>query len=107
MMVQTAAHILPFTSMHTIAVLLALAILIQGCSSEEGERVAQEIDRLMSTYDGAVPGASVLVVRDGNGKVLLKTPHTSATAELHGLARRIAMHVDENIDSTLQVLGQL
>jgi len=69
MMVQTAAHILPFTSMHTIAVLLALAILIQGCSSEEGERVAQEIDRLMSTYDGAVPGASVLVVRDGKAVV--------------------------------------
>jgi CubicO group peptidase (beta-lactamase class C family) len=43
-----------------IAVLLSLA----GCVS-----TASRVDSLMSAYQGAVPGASVLVIRDGKGVV--------------------------------------
>ena len=43
-----------------VAVLVALA----GCASRGGD-VTQRVDALMREYDGAVPGASVLVTRDG------------------------------------------
>lgn len=70
-------------------------------------------DPRLAVFEGALGDKSgpisraVLVVRDGNGKVLLETPPSSLTSDLHGLARRIARHVDENIDSTLQLLEQL
>jgi CubicO group peptidase (beta-lactamase class C family) len=44
--------------------LAALLLLVAGCSSGARDAAAQ-IDALISPYQGAVPGASVLVIRDG------------------------------------------
>ena len=45
--------------------LLALvALLLAGCASR-GDRMADDIDALMRRYQGDVPGASLLVLRDG------------------------------------------
>ena len=43
---------------------LALLIVLAGCSKAAHDPAAQ-IDALMRPYQGAVPGASVLVLRDG------------------------------------------
>lgn len=57
-----------------IGLLVAIAGLLAGCATTgaitNGERMRQsEIDRLMQRYQGAVPGASLLVVRDGEALV--------------------------------------
>ncbi len=62
---------------------------------------------LMGHEKGVLIDQAVLVVRDANGKVLLETPPSRLTSDLHDLARRIATHVDESIDSTLQLLERL
>lgn len=41
-----------------------IALLLAGCASR-GDTMADDIDALMRRYQGDVPGASVLVVRDG------------------------------------------
>jgi CubicO group peptidase (beta-lactamase class C family) len=41
-----------------------LALLLAGCASR-GDTMADDIDALMRRYQGDVPGASVLVLRDG------------------------------------------
>ena len=54
--------------------------------------------------DNAAP---IVRVRDGQGRLLFETPPSALTAELYDLARRIAMHVDEEINSTMEILEQL
>jgi len=76
-------------------------IRLEPCPPGSVEAVLAAAEKGVTVYE------AVLVVRDGNGKVLLETPPSSLTSDLHGLARRIARHVDENIDSTLQLLEQL
>jgi CubicO group peptidase (beta-lactamase class C family) len=44
--------------------LLPVLVLFGGCATGGG-RLTDEIDALMREYDGAVPGAAVLVVREG------------------------------------------
>ena len=52
---------------------------------------------------------AVLTVRDRDGKLLFRTSQTSLDAanELWRLARRIAMRVDEKIDSALELIKGL
>ena len=49
--------------MRTLLVGFASALLLVGCAA--GAARMSKVDALMHAYDGAVPGASVLVVRDG------------------------------------------
>ena len=49
--------------MHKFIVGLAAAALIAGCSS--GVKPVDPIDALMQRYSGEVPGASLLVLKDG------------------------------------------
>ena len=58
--------------------LIALAFL--GMSTQSA-RAKDEIDKLMERYDGALPGASVLVVRDG--KVVVSRAYGLADVEAH------------------------
>jgi CubicO group peptidase (beta-lactamase class C family) len=44
---------------------IACLILLTGCSMRGGHDVTSSIDALMRDYDGAVPGASVLVMQHG------------------------------------------
>ena len=50
---------------------------------------------------------TVVRVRDEQGRVLFEIPPSPATAELYTLVRRIVTRVDENIDSTMEILEQL
>jgi CubicO group peptidase (beta-lactamase class C family) len=50
--------------MRALSVLMAAMLLAAGCSASKHDPAGQ-IDALMRLYDGAVPGASVLVLRDG------------------------------------------
>ncbi len=60
---------MPALPMRAIGLLIAVAGLISGCATN-GERMRQsEIDRLMQRYQGTTPGASLLVVRDGEALV--------------------------------------
>nr|WP_158987700.1 serine hydrolase domain-containing protein [Lysobacter panacisoli] len=54
--------------MRTPAWLIGSALLLAGCASG-GPRMQHDIDALMRAYDGKVPGASVLVLRDGEALV--------------------------------------
>jgi CubicO group peptidase (beta-lactamase class C family) len=65
------------------AVILLLVPFIGGCQSRE-QRRQHEIDALLQAYQGDVPGASVLVVRDG--RVLLKRGYGLADLESHTAA---------------------
>ncbi|OHB68748.1 MAG: hypothetical protein A2V70_01795 [Planctomycetes bacterium RBG_13_63_9] len=49
----------------------------------------------------------VVAVRDEEGKVFFQTPASSMARELFLLARRVALHVDEKIDSTMVLLENL
>ena len=51
--------------MHIPAILLATACVLAGCATGAERMQHAEIDRLMDRYAGAVPGASLLVIRDG------------------------------------------
>lgn len=52
--------------MHRFAALIAVSLVLAGCAITRGNQMQQaQIDRLMQRYDGDVPGASLLVVRDG------------------------------------------
>lgn len=62
------------------AILVALLFLSAGCAS-----VTPRVDALMREYDGAVPGASVLVIRDGE----------TVVRRSYGLA-----NVEENVKAT-------
>jgi hypothetical protein len=46
-------------------------------------------------------------VRGPDGELLLETPQSQLAEELYEVARRIALRVDENIDSTVQLLETL
>lgn len=65
------------------------------------------------TAGGVVIGAgapyAVLTVKDREGKLLFETPSDGlATAlELFRAARRVALRVDEKIESTLELIDQL
>jgi CubicO group peptidase (beta-lactamase class C family) len=50
--------------MRAAAVRSLLLLLLAGCATRGGD-MTQAVDALMRGYDGDVPGASVLVVRDG------------------------------------------
>ncbi len=65
-----------------------LLLLLTGCATTGGNDVTSSIDALMREYDGAVPGASVLVIQDGRAVVRraygfadldARTPATPAT----------------------------
>jgi len=62
--------------------LLGLFLLLLGCteSSPEADQ-GHAIDRLMSAYQGNVPGASVLVIRDGN--IIFRRSYGMADLEHH------------------------
>lgn len=47
------------------ATFLATTLLLSGCVSGGHRMQEAKVDQLMSRYDGAVPGASLLVVHDG------------------------------------------
>ncbi len=47
-----------------VAILLAPVLTLAGCISKGNVMQQPAIDKLMHQYDGEVPGASVLVVRD-------------------------------------------
>jgi CubicO group peptidase (beta-lactamase class C family) len=55
------------------SILLAMACPLAGCATGEDRMpppsIDARIDQLMDRYDGAVPGASLLVVRDGEAVV--------------------------------------
>ena len=51
------------------AILLASILALAGCTTKGNVMQQSAIDKLMERYDGAVPGASVLVVRDGTAVV--------------------------------------
>jgi CubicO group peptidase (beta-lactamase class C family) len=55
------------------SILLAMACPLAGCATGEDRMpppsIDARIDQLMERYDGAVPGASLLVVRDGEAVV--------------------------------------
>lgn len=49
-----------------------------------------------------------LVVRDGKGDEIFRTPPSVTTArELFVLVQRIAAHLDEKVESTLELVNQL
>ncbi|NZA24861.1 beta-lactamase family protein [Luteimonas sp. SJ-92] len=50
--------------MRTIAAIVA-CILLLGAGAARGGPMQEDVDRLMRDYDGAVPGAAVLVLHDG------------------------------------------
>ena len=52
-------------AMRASAVLLVVALFPAACTTGR-DRVIKDIDALMRDYDGAVPGASVLVIRNGS-----------------------------------------
>lgn len=63
-------------------------LLLTGCATTGGNDVTSSIDALMREYDGAMPGASVLVIQDGRAVVRraygladldARTPATPAT----------------------------
>lgn len=60
--------------MHRLTALLASVILVAGCT----DRTAT-VDRLMQKYDGDVPGASLLVLKDG--KPLIRRGYGLANLE--------------------------
>lgn len=62
------------------AFLMAMLITAAGCSSPKNDPESH-IDALMRVYQGAVPGASVLVLRDG--KPVFRRSYGLADAELH------------------------
>ncbi|HEY0506101.1 MAG TPA: serine hydrolase domain-containing protein [Lysobacter sp.] len=74
--------------MRTPAWLLGSALLLAGCASG-GSRMQHDIDALMRAYDGPVPGASVLVLRDG--KALVRRSYGLADVEA-GVATTPATH---------------
>ena len=48
---------------------LVLTFTLAGCASTGGGDLTSAVDALMRDYDGNVPGASVLVIRDGRAVV--------------------------------------
>lgn len=70
--------------MQRFTLLLAAGLVLTACATTAGNdtRLAQ-IDRLMQGYDGAVPGASLLVLRDG--AALVRKSYGFADLE-HGIA---------------------
>src|ERR1700739_2925372 len=59
------------------------ALVLAGCPPGERERAAR-IDALMRPYSGAVPGASVLVLRDG--AAVFRRAYGLADLEQHAAA---------------------
>ena len=51
--------------MRLAAVILAPLLAVAGCATASDAGPADELDRLMADYAGEVPGAAVLVLRDG------------------------------------------
>jgi hypothetical protein len=58
---------------------------------------------------GAAPKCALcsLEVRGPNGELLIETPPSKLADELFEVARRVALRVDEHIDSTVQLLETL
>ena len=52
-------------AMHPYFLLMSMIFLSPGCATHANSP-SSEVDALMSRYDGAVPGASLLVIQDGN-----------------------------------------
>jgi CubicO group peptidase (beta-lactamase class C family) len=60
---------------------LCAALLVSGASAAEGSGTLARIDRLMRPYQGEVPGAAVLVLRDGHA--LVRRAYGYADLEAH------------------------
>jgi len=52
-----------------VAITLVASVLATLPSSAENRDMQPQIDQLMRRYDGAVPGASLLILRDGKAVV--------------------------------------
>ena len=73
------------TSLAPLALLLGLAAAVGGCASSAGTVTdTTAIDTIMQAYQGDVPGASVLVIRDG--KAIVRKGYGLANLEDHELA---------------------
>ena len=88
--------------------LLGAASLLCGCESRERAR-AREVDALMHAYQGAVPGASVLVLRDGQAileRSYGKAELASGTAASATTNYRLASMTKEFTAAAILLLAQ-
>jgi hypothetical protein len=81
----------------------------QETAEENTYLAAVKGERTFQVHSNDQGSVQVLTVRDGDGSVAIKyvTGNNPTFSELHQLARRVALRVDEKIDSTLELLNSL